>query len=621
MNEQQKNLLQSVRVNPPARLLRKPRPAKAPPPAPRASWHTASMAQTAPECVHRGGSVSTGKCMMCNEKDRDVAVLSCTLKGLCTNEPNALVKNVKPCQRCNELEMPPTPGAPSRVALFNEFNLAPGAHGKRFNCSLLDDPRTPGGFLLAYRDGWSGSEIHLCRLDDTLRPAGGPWRLNLHHPIWACYGREDPRLFLHAGRVHVAYIGVQGREKITHTNMMYARLSEDCSRAEEVFYVHYRYRNSWEKNWQFFSHGGQLHAVYCFAPHRILKIDGDVATFAYESDTHVAWRPNTEIRGGASPVLVGDEFWSFFHSRYNNGSGVGTPKRQYTMGLYAFRAVPPFDVLRVTPEPVLTADPRTNRGRDANYADVVFPCGAVRRGGDWLVSMGLHDRYGEIHRFDHADLEALLKPCRPPAWWSYPPEADETSMLTDAGQRFSRRKIADDIHLSVSIQNEYGLPDGMGGWSVLDVGAHVGSFAHAAHTRGAGLIHCYEPAPEHFQALARNAPRMRAVAFNAPVGCGERAVTLDEAILRLAAVSPSGRVELLKIDCEGCEWPALCGATRLDLVDRVVGEYHLCVPGAGRIADLHVWLAWGGLTEFSADAPRPPAEWALFLATRPARMP
>jgi len=51
------------------------------------------------------------------------------------------------------------------------------------------------------------------------------------------------------------------------------------------------------------------------------------------------------------------------------------------------------------------------------------------------------------------------------------------------------------------------------------------------------------------------------------------AVPFDEVI---AAISDEGRrrIDLLKIDCEGGEFPILLTSSRLDHIDRIVGEYH-----------------------------------------------
>lgn len=512
---------------------------------------------------------------------------SCRLCG-CNMEAKAWMAE-KTCphpggDRWAGLGVAPTPAPPpppaSLVRRFDEHSLAPGLPGKRFNCSLLDDPGHPGGFLFCYRDGWAGSQVWLCRLTPDLLPLGSPWRLELHHPERASYGREDPRLFLHGGRVHVCYIGVVGPRTNLHTNVLFARLTADCSAVEERWYAHYPARNAWEKNWQPFSHGGDLYAVYSASPHRVLRVGGE-AELAYDTPALFHWRGG-EVRGGAAPVRVGGEYWSFFHDRVVARGGL----RVYRLGLYCFSAEPPFAVTRYRPTPILEADPRTKPADQ--YCAAVFPCGAVRRGGRWLISMGVHDRWGEVHDFGHAELEASLVRVRPPGGWRWRGSREEEGMFA-----------------SVNAADEYRLREhGVAGAAVLDVGAHCGSFLHHAAACGAAAVHCYEPNPETFALLRHNAGLVpgRHALFHAAVGSALPAevvpgdqesasdsvrfgtgsvpgVRLDDAIAALCAESPDGRVGLLKLDCEGAEWPALAGCTLLHRVDRVAGEYHLPMVG------------------------------------------
>ena len=56
----------------------------------------------------------------------------------------------------------------------------------------------------------------------------------------------------------------------------------------------------------------------------------------------------------------------------------------------------------------------------------------------------------------------------------------------------------------VLVDNEYGLPADMSGLTVLDIGAHIGSFAVACMRRYAKRVVCYEPDPENFVLLETN---------------------------------------------------------------------------------------------------------------------
>jgi Methyltransferase FkbM domain len=50
-------------------------------------------------------------------------------------------------------------------------------------------------------------------------------------------------------------------------------------------------------------------------------------------------------------------------------------------------------------------------------------------------------------------------------------------------------------------------------------------------------------------------------------------VPLDD-IVDLATNQGEHRVRLLKLDCEGAEWPVLLTSRRLHVIDEIVGEFH-----------------------------------------------
>lgn len=464
---------------------------------------------------------------------------------------------------------------PSLLCAFDETNLHPHVGGKRFNASL-----TPWGtgYLMVFRNGWNGSEIFLTELAADFKPAGWCKQLSLTNAHWANYGREDPRLFWFKGQLHVAYIGVVGPNTILHTSQLYARLDAEFN-VERIYAPQYAHRNYWEKNWQFFEHDGQLYATYSISPHRILKIDGNNAELIYDTPTPATWTGG-ELRGGASPVLVDDEWWCFFHSRVEVGG-----HRVYNTGVYCFANKPPFRMTRIVPDPILVADTASKPGDQ--YASVVFAGGAVLRDGRWVVAHGIHDRWTELHQFNHADLEAKMVRIHPPAWWHWRESTEDQATFA-----------------AIWAQDEYKLGKAdFTDKTVLDVGAHMGSFAFAVWARGCRNVHCYEPDPDNAALLRGNAAQMPGVVtyqeavgrrfgtlyyqpsahhpqYSAHGRClmepnknAVTAITLNEAIRRAG-----GQVDLLKIDAEGAEFPALYGCTQLDAVQAIVCEYHGFAP-------------------------------------------
>lgn len=132
--------------------------------------------------------------------------------------------------------------------------------------------------------------------------------------------------------------------------------------------------------------------------------------------------------------------------------------------------------------------------------------------------------------------------------------------------------------------------------TIVDIGANIGLFALAARrSYPDATIHSYEPNPALEDYLGHHASQAGFIYFMEAVGAEAGKVTLVRSgdsnqtttqratSGRVPMVSfkdvldrTQGRVDLLKLDCEGCEWPLLRESDSLwRAVDRVVMEYHL----------------------------------------------
>lgn len=174
------------------------------------------------------------------------------------------------------------------------------------------------------------------------------------------------------------------------------------------------------------------------------------------------------------------------------------------------------------------------------------------------------------------------------------------------------------IFNGVFVFNEYRLPERFKpGDIVIDVGAHIGSFAEAVVSRGCRKVYCIEPDRSNCEIAASNlrpyiedgrVELVRGAAWrsdrNADVlrfdghhpfpksfpgmegivntgsgsvvwGSGKPVakVAFDDIVDR-ATNRGERRVRLLKLDCEGAEWPILMTSQRLHLIDGICGEFH-----------------------------------------------
>jgi FkbM family methyltransferase len=190
--------------------------------------------------------------------------------------------------------------------------------------------------------------------------------------------------------------------------------------------------------------------------------------------------------------------------------------------------------------------------------------------------------------------------------------------LVPDGWTFRRGTLDRMIFNGVVVCNEYRLPARFAPTDiVIDVGAHIGSFAYAVVMRGGEHVYSIESdrancacAREHLKpyierghvqlmegAVWRSDPNDDELRFDGyhafprsfagmegilNTGGGSvmwgggdpvAKIALDD-LIGLATDQGDSRVRLLKLDCEGAEWPALLTSRRLHLIDEIAGEFH-----------------------------------------------
>lgn len=357
----------------------------------RVRWSVAgtrpAAAPQAP-CDHLGGP--TGQTVPCGTCPRGVRLKlhACSVHGECVLGKGS--DGVTGCDGC--------PDRSSWPVRHDETTLWPGVPGKRFNPSLLAHD---GGYLLAVRNGWAGSQIYLGRLDRDFRPVGEPWLLDLYHRTGANYGREDPRLFWHDGAVHVSFTGVVGGREIRHTDVLYARLGRDL-RVERLYRPRPSPRKVFEKNWLFFSQEGRLYAVYTIDPYRVVEVRGEEVIPLHDCPNPLPWRGG-ERRGGSAPTPHGGRLWAAFHDRVPHA---GTWR--YRTGVMTLSPEPPFVPLAHTPVPILEADLHDKPADQWSY--VVYTGGMVIDPAQdrVILASGRQDRWLTLDRFPLSDLDSRL---------------------------------------------------------------------------------------------------------------------------------------------------------------------------------------------------------------------
>lgn len=131
---------------------------------------------------------------------------------------------------------------------------------------------------------------------------------------------------------------------------------------------------------------------------------------------------------------------------------------------------------------------------------------------------------------------------------------------------------------------------------VVDVGANYGFFALSAKSLfPKAIVHCYEPNPDIKQYFEHNITAVGAVPFceavsNCDGSCdvvrsrnfgsiGARVITSSSGAVPVISIGKvieriGGRVDVLKLDCEGSEWEILRDVESLGNVCWLTMEYH-----------------------------------------------
>lgn len=167
------------------------------------------------------------------------------------------------------------------------------------------------------------------------------------------------------------------------------------------------YANPGEKNWVWFNHDGIWHCVYNIEPHTVYRVGiGGVRDPSYLTTPNLSFWTWGRPSASTPPRLIGNEYWSFFHSRMP----WKMDRLRYFCGVYAFEARPPFRITRMSYSPILVGSPNDLKSPSPSPHCLIYPGGAVFDGDMWRVVAGVNDEYCIWVDIPHADLEKGMRP-------------------------------------------------------------------------------------------------------------------------------------------------------------------------------------------------------------------
>jgi FkbM family methyltransferase len=164
-------------------------------------------------------------------------------------------------------------------------------------------------------------------------------------------------------------------------------------------------------------------------------------------------------------------------------------------------------------------------------------------------------------------------------------------------------RISRETWLDVLGRNEYLLPPTIPDDAVvIDIGANSGAFSYACLRRGAGFVLAFEPGPvaeraskncaefgdrfeliqravwksdepEQTLSLAPSRREQHSGSVSAVLPARGKSITV-QAIDLDSVLRRFNSVHILKLDCEGAEYPILMTCSELHRVEHILGEYH-----------------------------------------------
>jgi len=138
-----------------------------------------------------------------------------------------------------------------------------------------------------------------------------------------------------------------------------------------------------------------LYFIYKSSPrHIVCELDGETGKVVKEHNTEGITWPYGPIKGGIVAGHHDGKLLRFFHSTLDNEEGW---KRRYYVGALLMEPEPPFNVVKISREPILIGSNEDDFSNDERRSiphfkgKVVFPGGAVPIDGGWILSIGIND--------------------------------------------------------------------------------------------------------------------------------------------------------------------------------------------------------------------------------------
>jgi len=296
---------------------------------------------------------------------------------------------------------------------------------KAFNPSII---RWKGSLLLSFREipdpkAMFNSNIGLIWLDEKFKPVGEPYLLETRSPENAIPSRsEDARLIEVYGHLYIVYSDnidlkiTRGGFRVFIGEIKFDGNKFSLHDIERLSIYEGESQLIREKNWVPFVYDHDLLLAYSLNSHKIFRPilgTGECETIA-DSKGLFDWDWG-DLRGGTPGIsLNDDEYLAFFHCSKDIPTlhSEGKTISHYFMGGYTFSKQPPFEIKRISPNPIVAKGFYTGTVYKPYWKQVraIFPCGLLVEGDFVWVAYGRADYECWMIKLDKKIFLNSLKP-------------------------------------------------------------------------------------------------------------------------------------------------------------------------------------------------------------------
>jgi predicted GH43/DUF377 family glycosyl hydrolase len=187
------------------------------------------------------------------------------------------------------------------------------------------------------------------------------------------------------------------------------------TKIEALLYFEGESSNIREKGWTPFDYNNQLFLIYSIAPNRVFEyLQGSQGCAAFaESVPSIYWEWGI-LRGGTAAAKMDSFYLSFFHSSVNMTTvhSGGKEALHYFMGAYTFSSKPPFQLLSISPMPIIGKNFYHGKTYKPYHHPVcaIFPAGYICNHDKIFVFYGRQDHEIWVVALNKKGLLNSLKP-------------------------------------------------------------------------------------------------------------------------------------------------------------------------------------------------------------------